>query len=267
MLALTGIGLMLAFAASPAITGGPLTAGDFRYTARQIAVCRWSPSAFWAACRCCPCARSSILAAVTFACALIGSFLVLFVGADVLGARRELDLGGFRPAAVGIPQAQLRHSGRGGAGRPPAAVPFPSRWSPSCCWRRRWSSCCCSPMSARPACCSALWGAMLFFCGHVASSGWAPASALPAVLGVVAYEIFPACPSPRGAVPQRIRHRLSGRAGAEGLRPWRPRRRGSRRGHHQISHPRCPFRLHLRGGGRGVRLSAVRPDRACCSAC
>ena len=36
-----------------------------------------------------------ILAAVTFACALIGSFLVLFVGADVLGARRELDLGAF----------------------------------------------------------------------------------------------------------------------------------------------------------------------------
>ena len=33
---LIGIGLMLAFAASPAITGGPLTAGDFRYAARQI---------------------------------------------------------------------------------------------------------------------------------------------------------------------------------------------------------------------------------------
>ena len=36
MLALIGIGLMLAFAASPAITGAPLTAGDFRYTARQM---------------------------------------------------------------------------------------------------------------------------------------------------------------------------------------------------------------------------------------
>ena len=40
MLALAGIGLMLAFAASPAITGGPLTAGDFRYAARQVAVRR-----------------------------------------------------------------------------------------------------------------------------------------------------------------------------------------------------------------------------------
>ena len=36
MIALTGIGLMLAFAASPAITGGPLSAGDFRYAARQL---------------------------------------------------------------------------------------------------------------------------------------------------------------------------------------------------------------------------------------
>ena len=36
VLALIAIGMMLAFAASPAITGGPLTAGDFRYAARQI---------------------------------------------------------------------------------------------------------------------------------------------------------------------------------------------------------------------------------------
>ena len=37
MALLIGIGLMLAFAASPAITGGPLTAGDFHYAARQLA--------------------------------------------------------------------------------------------------------------------------------------------------------------------------------------------------------------------------------------
>ena len=36
MLVLITIGLMLAFAASPAATGGPLTAGDFRYTIKQI---------------------------------------------------------------------------------------------------------------------------------------------------------------------------------------------------------------------------------------
>ncbi len=36
MFALIAIGLMLAFAASPAATGGPMSAGDFRYAAKQI---------------------------------------------------------------------------------------------------------------------------------------------------------------------------------------------------------------------------------------
>jgi len=36
MAGLIGIGLMLAVAASPAITGGPMSAGDFRYAARQL---------------------------------------------------------------------------------------------------------------------------------------------------------------------------------------------------------------------------------------
>ncbi len=36
MLMLITVGLMLAFAASPASTGGPLTAGDFRYAVKQI---------------------------------------------------------------------------------------------------------------------------------------------------------------------------------------------------------------------------------------
>ena len=37
MAGLIAIGLMLGFAASPAITGGPLTAGDFHYAVRQLA--------------------------------------------------------------------------------------------------------------------------------------------------------------------------------------------------------------------------------------
>ena len=35
---------MLAFAASPAITGGPLTAGDFRFAAQQIAFAGVAPA-------------------------------------------------------------------------------------------------------------------------------------------------------------------------------------------------------------------------------
>jgi len=92
MLALIAIGLMLAFAASPAATGGPLTPGDFRYAAKQVT---------FAAIAAIILAFSSLLslrtiklaAAVTFALALIGSTLVLFTGSEVLGAKRWIDLG------------------------------------------------------------------------------------------------------------------------------------------------------------------------------
>ena len=58
MALLIGIGLMLAFAASPAITGGPLSAGDFRYAARQLAYAVVALAHHGAAPRCCRCARS-----------------------------------------------------------------------------------------------------------------------------------------------------------------------------------------------------------------
>jgi cell division protein FtsW len=125
MLALTGIGLMLAFAASPAITGGPLTAGDFRYTLRQVVFAAIAVGILCGV-SLLPPRQIRILAAVTFACALIGSFLVLFVGADVLGARRELDLGPFalqpseflKPSFAILAAAVL-------ADRQPLAIPKP----------------------------------------------------------------------------------------------------------------------------------------------
>jgi cell division protein FtsW len=92
MLLLIAIGLMLAFAASPAATGGPLTPGDFRYAAKQAA---------FAAIAACILAGTSILsirtiklaAAIVFAGAVIGSALVLFTGSEVLGAKRWIDFG------------------------------------------------------------------------------------------------------------------------------------------------------------------------------
>jgi len=87
MLALAGIGLMLAFAASPAITGGPLSAGDFRYSARQLSFAVMAIGILGGV-SLLNLRQIRIVAAVTFAGALIGSFLVLFIGADVLGARR-----------------------------------------------------------------------------------------------------------------------------------------------------------------------------------
>jgi cell division protein FtsW len=94
MLMLVGIGLMLAFAASPAITGGPLSAGDFHYAVRQLLFAAIA-IAILGGVSLLDLRQIKILAAVSFALALIGSFLVLFFGADVLGARRELNFGVF----------------------------------------------------------------------------------------------------------------------------------------------------------------------------
>jgi cell division protein FtsW len=92
MLALIAIGLMLAFAASPAATGGPMSAGDFRYAIKQIAFAMIAGGIL---------AFTSLLslraiklgAAIVFALSVIGSCAVLFTGSEVLGAKRWIDLG------------------------------------------------------------------------------------------------------------------------------------------------------------------------------
>jgi cell division protein FtsW len=92
MLGLLAIGLMLAFAASPAATGGPLTEGDFRYALKQVAFAAVSLALilFTSLLN----LRSiKIMAAAVFALALIGSFVVLFTGSEVLGAKRWIDFG------------------------------------------------------------------------------------------------------------------------------------------------------------------------------
>jgi cell division protein FtsW len=94
MLALITIGLMLAFAASPAATGGPLTAGDFRYTIKQILFAIIAAGILGGASVLSP-RQLKIVAAVIFALALIGSGLVLLIGSEVLGAKRSIELGLF----------------------------------------------------------------------------------------------------------------------------------------------------------------------------
>src|SRR6185295_5677877 len=88
------IGLMLAFAASPAATGGPLTAGDFRYTVKQILFAVIAAGILGGA-SILSLQQLKIAAAITFALALIGSGLVLFIGSEVLGATRSIELGIF----------------------------------------------------------------------------------------------------------------------------------------------------------------------------
>ncbi len=188
MLVLAGIGLMLAFAASPAITGGPLSAGDFRYTARQVV---FAVMAIGILCSVSLLSLRQIrmLAAVTFACALIGSFLVLFIGADVLGARRELDLGPFalqpseflKPSFAILAAAVL-------ADRQPLAIPKPLvtflLLVPALLILIR------QPDVGQTGLLLCLWGAMLFFWGM--SFVWVGAGiGIAGALGFVAYEIFP----------------------------------------------------------------------------
>jgi cell division protein FtsW len=188
MLALTGIGLMLAFAASPAITGGPLTAGDFRYTLRQVVFAAIAVGILCGV-SLLPPRQIRILAAVIFACALIGSFLVLFVGADVLGARRELDLGPFalqpseflKPSFAILAAAVL-------ADRQPLSIPKPVVTflliAPALLILIR------QPDVGQTGLLLCLWGAMLFFWGL--NFLWVGIGVgVLAVLGFVAYEIFP----------------------------------------------------------------------------
>jgi cell division protein FtsW len=188
MVALTGIGLMLAFAASPAITGGPLTAGDFRYTLRQVVFAAIAVGILCGV-SLLPPRQIRILAAVTFACALIGSFLVLFVGADVLGARRELDLGPFalqpseflKPSFAILAAAVL-------ADRQPLTIPKPVVTflliMPALLILIK------QPDVGQTGLLLCLWGAMLFFWGL--NFLWVGVGVgVLAVLGFTAYEIFP----------------------------------------------------------------------------
>ena len=94
MLLLIMIGLMLAFAASPAATGGPLTAGDFRYTSKQILFAVIA-AGILAGASVLSLQQLKIAAAITFAVALIGSALVLIAGTEVLGAKRSIEFGLF----------------------------------------------------------------------------------------------------------------------------------------------------------------------------
>lgn len=94
VLVLIGIGLMLAFAASPAATGGPLTEGNFNFAAKQIFFTVIAISVLFGTSLLTP-SQVRNLALLVFIAALFGSTLVLFVGNVTLGARRWLDLGPF----------------------------------------------------------------------------------------------------------------------------------------------------------------------------
>jgi len=188
MALLAGIGLMLAFAASPAITGGPLTAGDFRYAARQLVYFVVALGIMGGA-SLLSLRQVKITAAFVFALALISSFLVLFLGADVLGARRELNFDVFslqpseflKPSFAILAAAVL-------SDRAPLSVPKPAVTflliAPAIVILLL------QPDVGQTGLLLSLWGAMLFFAGLPLF--WVGLLAgVTGALGFAAYTIFP----------------------------------------------------------------------------
>ena len=92
MVMLIVLGLVLAFAASPAATGGPMTAGDFRYAAKQIAFAAIAVMIL-AITSTLTLRTIKITAGVVYVAAVIGSAIALFAGHEAFGARRSIELG------------------------------------------------------------------------------------------------------------------------------------------------------------------------------
>jgi cell division protein FtsW len=95
VLALIAIGLVLAFAASPAATGHADTAGNFSYALKQVAFAVTAIGILIGASML-DFKETRVVAASVFALAVIGAFLALVAGPDVNGAHRWLDFGGFK---------------------------------------------------------------------------------------------------------------------------------------------------------------------------
>jgi cell division protein FtsW len=92
---LMAIGLVLAFAASPAATGGRLSAGNFSYALKQV-VFAMTAVGILVATSLLDAKQARTFAAVTFALSLIGACLALMSGEDINGAHRWLDFGGLK---------------------------------------------------------------------------------------------------------------------------------------------------------------------------
>jgi cell division protein FtsW len=92
MAGLIAIGLMLAFAASPAATARPFETGDFRFAAKQIAFAGIA-GVILVTTSLTTLRAIKLSAAVLYAVAMAGAVLVLVHGTRVLGATRWVDLG------------------------------------------------------------------------------------------------------------------------------------------------------------------------------
>ena len=94
VLGLICIGLVLAFAASPAATGGAATAGNFSYATKQFAFACTAVLILIGASLLDP-RQMRIVAASIFALALAGAWMAFIAGPDINGAKRWVQLPGF----------------------------------------------------------------------------------------------------------------------------------------------------------------------------
>jgi cell division protein FtsW len=92
ILALIAIGLILAFAASPAMTGGANSEGNFLFAGKQI-VYALVAAAIMIGTSLLSLRSIKLAGAVLFALATIFVVLVMFAGDEVLGAKRWIDFG------------------------------------------------------------------------------------------------------------------------------------------------------------------------------
>jgi cell division protein FtsW len=188
MLALLCIGVMMAFAASPAISGGPASAGDFRYALRQLAYAVIGIGIV-AGTSMLSLRQIKILGAVVFALALMGSFLVLLVGDEMLGARRQLNLGLFnlqpseflKPSFAILAAAVLADTGK---------LPLPRPVLTFVLLMPALIILLLQPDVGQTGLLLCLWGAMLFFWGLPLMYVGAMAGVACGLAGA-AYAIFP----------------------------------------------------------------------------
>jgi cell division protein FtsW len=94
VLCLIGIGCVLAFAASPAATGGTASAGNFSFATKQFAFACTAALILVGASLLDP-RQMRMVAAAVFALALAGAWMAFFSGTDVNGAKRWVHLPGF----------------------------------------------------------------------------------------------------------------------------------------------------------------------------
>lgn len=188
VVALIGIGLMLAVAASPAASGGPHTEGNFIFALKQVIFAAIAVAILFGASLLRPAQLRSV-AFVIFVISLIGCVLVLFVGSETLGAKRWLDLKVFtlQPSEFLKPSFAILAAAILADTRP---APLPRPAITALVLAPALIILLLQPDVGQTFLLLGMWGAMLYFAGLALKWVWAIGSGA-AGLATMAYFLFP----------------------------------------------------------------------------